>query len=88
MREYRIGTVIDIGANLQPERLALLTDQRSARVFKNGDMIYGQGEPAKEIFFLHSEQTARRYMLREQINDSCALRATSALVNQSVRSNS
>lgn len=72
MREYSIGTIIDIGENLPPEDVARLTAKGSPRTFGKGDVIYRQGEPAEEVFFLLSGQA--KSVLVNATGGECLLR--------------
>jgi len=56
MREYSIGTLIDIGASLRAEQVALLV--KSGQIFrlKKGEIIYRQSDPAHDVCFLLSGQ--------------------------------
>lgn len=91
MREYSIGTIIDISANLKPEHVTLLTDQGWAQSFKKADVIYRQGESADDVYFLVSGQA--KSVLISSAGGECLLRihlphsimGLSALATRAVR---
>lgn len=72
MREYSIGTIIDIGEDLAAEDVARFTDRGSRRSFAKGEVIYRQGEPAEDVFFLLSGQA--KSVLVNATGGECLLR--------------
>ena len=54
MREYSLGTLIDIDATLAPEHVSVLTGVGRPVRLRRDARIYRQGEPAEHIWFLVS----------------------------------
>ena len=54
MREYSLGTLIDIDATLAPEHVSLLIDAGAPVAVARDTRIYRQGEPAEHVWFLVS----------------------------------
>lgn len=52
MREYSLGTLVDIDATLAPEHVALLLRAGSSLRLRKGEAIFRQGEAADHVYFL------------------------------------
>lgn len=52
MREYSLGTLVDIGETLSPEHVALLLRAGTPLTRRRGETIFRQGEPAEHVYFL------------------------------------
>lgn len=72
MREYSIGTILDISEDLDAGFVSLLSEGRDRVTFAAGDTIYHQGDPADGVFFLLSG-TARSVLVSPAGNP-CLLR--------------
>ncbi|MGE3625729.1 MAG: Crp/Fnr family transcriptional regulator [Hyphomicrobiales bacterium] len=72
MREYSIGSLIDIGSNIAPEFVELMVRTGTRRSFEKGDRIYSQGERATHSYFLLSGQA--KSVLINAVGNECLLR--------------
>ncbi len=72
MREFSIGSFIDIGANLLEEQVSLLVENGHIFDFVKGETIYRQGDSAQDICFLLSGQA--KSVLINSSGGECLLR--------------
>ena len=72
MREFSIGSFIDIGANLMKEHVNLLVGNGKISGFVKGQTIYRQGENAQDVCFLLSGQA--KSVLINSSGGECLLR--------------
>jgi len=72
MREFSIGSFIDIGANLMKEQVNLLVENGHICGFVKGETIYRQGERAQDVCFLLSGRA--KSVLINSSGGECLLR--------------
>ncbi len=72
MREYSLGTMIDIDATLGPEHVSALAGAGRSVVLRRNDCIYRQGEPAEDVWLLLSGRA--KSVLLGQAGDETLLR--------------
>ncbi len=72
MREYSIGTIIDIQDSLPPGQIDLLVSLGKPRHHAKDDVIYHQGDPATAVFLIRSGQA--KSVLINSNGENCLLR--------------
>ncbi len=72
MREYSLGTLIEIDATLAPEHVAMMVCAGMGVSLRRNHRIYRQGEPAEDIWFLVSGRA--KSVLISQRGDETLLR--------------
>lgn len=72
MREYSIGTILDISEDLDARFVSLLREGRAVRIFDAGETIYHQGDAARSVYFLLSGNA--RSVLVNAAGNPCLLR--------------
>ena len=72
MREYSIGTLIDMENSLPPHLRDRLAELGRERRYDRGETVYSQGDPAGSIFLVRSGQ-AKSVLVNDR-GDHCLLR--------------
>lgn len=72
MREYSLGTLLDIGAGLSPDVQGVLTTAGARRTIAEDTCLYRQGEPAHTVHYLVSGEV--KTVLQSATGDTCLLR--------------
>jgi CRP-like cAMP-binding protein len=66
MREYSIGTLMEIGSNLDDDLVQRLLNAGEKLNLAKGQRVYAQGDPAPHVFFLLTGQAKSVRQVRSQ----------------------